>query len=195
VPADDVPEGEGPPERPNRPESGDALPTPTAGGSPLDLVREALARAKASARERGVIRDTKRSSWADSREPRFSGAHPDERDPQRVGSEIDRMVADNGWQETAQVATVLACWDRLVGADLAAHCRPDRLSGGELVLVAESTAWATQVKLMSAAILATLAAELGPSVVTSVRVFGPSGPDWRHGGRRVPGRGPRDTYG
>jgi predicted nucleic acid-binding Zn ribbon protein len=188
VPADDRPGHE------DLPDSGDALPAPTSGGSPLDLVREALARAKASARERGVVRDTKRS-WSDSREPRFSGAHPDDRDPQRVGSEIDRMVADNGWKETAQVATVLACWDRLVGPDLAAHCRPDRLSGGELVLVAESTAWATQVRLMTAAILATLAGELGPTVVTSVRVFGPSGPDWRHGGRRVPGRGPRDTYG
>ncbi|MCW2505730.1 MAG: hypothetical protein JWO79_4014 [Actinomycetia bacterium] len=167
---------------------------PPGGGSPLDLVREALARAKASARERGVIRDTKRK-WTDDREPRFSGAHPDERDPQRVGSEIDRLVADNGWQATAQVATVLACWDRLVGADLASHCRPDRLHDGELVLVAESTAWATQVRLMTAAILAKLAVELGSGVVTSLRVLGPSGPDWRHGGRRVPGRGPRDTYG
>jgi predicted nucleic acid-binding Zn ribbon protein len=105
------------------------------------------------------------------------------------------MVADNGWQETAQVATVLACWDRLVGDDLASHCRPDRLHEGELILVAESTAWATQVRLMTGAILAKLAGELGPSVVRSIRVFGPSGPDWRHGGRRVPGRGPRDTYG
>jgi predicted nucleic acid-binding Zn ribbon protein len=157
-------------------------------------VREALARAKASARERGVVRGTKRRSAAD-REPRFSGPRPDERDPQRVGAEIDRMVADNGWRETAQIATVLACWDRLVGADLASHCRPDRLTDGELVLVAESTAWATQVRLMTAAILAKLAAELGQTVVRSIRVFGPSGPDWRHGGRRVPGRGPRDTYG
>lgn len=162
--------------------------------SPLDLVREALARAKASARERGVVRETKRRSYQD-REPRFSGARPDERDPQLVGAEIDRMVADNGWREDAQVATVLACWDRLVGADLASHCRPDRLTDGELVLVAESTAWATQVRLMTSAILAKLGAELGPTVVRSVRVFGPSGPNWRHGGRRVPGRGPRDTYG
>ncbi len=178
--------------------AGDMPPTgraPQSGGAgPLDLVREALARAKASARERGVVRNAGRT-WSDDRAPRFSGAHPDERDPQRVGAEIDRLVADNGWEQTAQVATVLACWDRLVGADLASHCRPDRLHDGELVLVAESTAWATQVRLMSAAILATLAAELGPSIVRSVRVFGPSGPDWRHGGRRVPGRGPRDTYG
>lgn len=172
----------------------DELPPPSGGASPLDLVREALARAKASARERGVVRDTKRK-WSADREPRFSGAHPDDRDPQRVGAEIDRMVADNGWRETAQVATVLANWDRLVGDDLASHCRPDRLHDGELVLVAESTAWATQVRLMTAAILAKLAGELGPTVVTSLRVFGPSGPDWRHGGRRVPGRGPRDTYG
>ncbi|MDQ1679612.1 MAG: hypothetical protein QOI42_471 [Frankiaceae bacterium] len=165
------------------------------GGGPLDLVREALARAKASARERGVVRDTKKRRY-DDREPRFSGARPDERDPQLLGAAIDGVVADNGWRQPAQIATVLACWDRLVGADLAAHCHPDRLTDGELVLVAESTAWATQVRLMTAAILAKVAAEMGPGVVTSVRVFGPTGPSWRHGARRVSGgRGPRDTYG
>jgi predicted nucleic acid-binding Zn ribbon protein len=165
------------------------------GGSPLDLVREALARAKESARERGVVRETKRRRY-DDREPRYSGARPDERDPTLLGAAIDGVVADNGWRRPAQIATVLACWDRLVGADLAAHCHPDRLTDGELVLVAESTAWATQVRLMTGAILAKVTAELGAGVVTSVRVSGPTGPSWRHGGRRVSGgRGPRDTYG
>ena len=162
--------------------------------APLDLVREALARAKASAKERGVVRDTKRRAAYD-REPRFSGARPDERDPQLIGAEIDRVVTDNGWQETAKIARVLACWDELVGKDLAQHCRPDRLANGELVLIAESTAWATQVRLLTQTILTTLRNEFGPDLVTSIRVFGPTGPDWRHGGRRVPGRGPRDTYG
>jgi predicted nucleic acid-binding Zn ribbon protein len=162
--------------------------------SPLDLVREALARAKASARERGVVRQSKRRGHAD-REPRFSGSGPDERDPQRLGAEIGRVVDERGWREDAQVARVLACWADLVGDDLASHCQPERVQNGELVLVAESTAWATQLRLLSSALLAKLATEFGPSLITSIRIQGPSGPSWRHGGRRVPGRGPRDTYG
>lgn len=95
------------------------------------------------------------------------------------------------------VATVMGRWDALVGPEVAAHCRPERLDDdGVLTLVAESTAWATQLRLLSRSLLSRLAAEVGPDVVRSVRVKGPSAPDWRHGPRRVTGgRGPRDTYG
>ena len=82
-----------------------------------------------------------------------------------------------------------------MGPDLAAHCRPESLSGGELVLVAESTAWATQLRLMTRTLLEHVEREVGKGVVTTVRVHGPTAPSWRHGPRRVKGRGPRDTYG
>ena len=36
---------------------------------------------------------------------------------------------------------------------------------------------------------------VGPDVVTKLVVRGPVGPSWRHGRLRVPGQGPRDTYG
>jgi predicted nucleic acid-binding Zn ribbon protein len=104
-------------------------------------------------------------------------------------------VAAAGWQATLPTATVMGAWDALVGADVAAHCRPERLIDGELVLVAESTAWATQLRLLTRPLLARLRAELGEGVVTRLRVHGPTAPSWRRGPRRVTGRGPRDTYG
>jgi predicted nucleic acid-binding Zn ribbon protein len=64
-----------------------------------------------------------------------------------------------------------------------------------LVLVAESTAWATQLRLLAGRLQARLSAEVGSGVVTRIRVHGPSAPSWRRGPRRVAGRGPRDTYG
>jgi predicted nucleic acid-binding Zn ribbon protein len=69
------------------------------------------------------------------------------------------------------------------------------LRHGELVLEAESTAWATQLRLLSRSILARISAELGPDVVRKLVVRGPTAPDWRHGRLRVKGPGPRDTYG
>ena len=60
---------------------------------------------------------------------------------------------------------------------------------------ADSTAWATQVRLLAPTLLRRLAEELGEGVVERVAVGGPVGPSWRKGLRRVPGRGPRDTYG
>jgi predicted nucleic acid-binding Zn ribbon protein len=82
-----------------------------------------------------------------------------------------------------------------VGPDVAAHCRPERLVAGELTVVAETTAWATQLRLMSRQLLTAIAREVGPDVVRRLRVHGPTAPDWRHGPLRVTGRGPRDTYG
>ena len=70
------------------------------------------------------------------------------------------------------------------------------LRDGELVLQAESTAWATQLRTLQRQLLARLAAGVGEDVVTP----DPGGrarprPSWRHGPRHVRGRGPRDTYG
>ncbi len=125
----------------------------------------------------------------------MTGAGPDANDPQPFGALIDRLVHDRGWERSAADAAVMGRWESLVGADVAAHCHPQSLRDGALVLEAESTAWATQLRLLSGRMLATLARELGPDVVTSIRVQGPTTPSWHKGPRHIAGRGPRDTYG
>jgi predicted nucleic acid-binding Zn ribbon protein len=125
----------------------------------------------------------------------YSGAAPDPRDPQRFGTLLRRLVADRGWESTVATATVLARWEALVGAEIAGHCQPVSLRDGELTLAAESTAWATQLRLLVPTLLGRIRAELGPEVVRRVRVHGPTAPSWGAGPRRIAGRGPRDTYG
>jgi predicted nucleic acid-binding Zn ribbon protein len=105
------------------------------------------------------------------------------------------LVQDRSWERTLNAAGLMPRWAEIVGAEVAEHCRPVRLTDGELVCVAESTAWATQLRLLNRQLLARIAAEVGDGVVTRIRVHGPSAPDWRHGPLRVLGRGPRDTYG
>lgn len=158
-----------------------------------DLVRSVLAQAKAAARARGAAPGAGRrvARPATSR----SGSGPDARDPVLFGAAIARLVAERGWEATTTAASVLAGWDRLVGPEIADHCRPTSLVDGELVLVAESSAWATQLRLLTRTLQVRLAAQVGEGVVTSVVVRGPVQPDWRRGPRRVRGRGPRDTYG
>lgn len=160
---------------------------PAAGADPA---RAALASAKAEARRRGARGGTSRTPAAATRDRTTADG------PEQWGTAIRRLVDERGWRATVQAGSVLGRWEVLVGRDLAAHCRPERLTDGELVLVAESTAWATQVRLLAPAVLARIATELGAGVVTSLRVHGPTAPDWRAGPRRVTGsRGPRDTYG
>jgi predicted nucleic acid-binding Zn ribbon protein len=111
------------------------------------------------------------------------------------GSLVERLVKTRGWQRSKAEATVFANWPRAVGEDIAAHCRPVKLENGELTVEAESTAWATQLRLLAGRLIAGIAKEVGHNVVTTLRIHGPARPDWGAGPRRVRGRGPRDTYG
>nr|WP_255480916.1 DciA family protein [Quadrisphaera sp. RL12-1S] len=124
-----------------------------------------------------------------------SGARPDARDPQTVSSSIGRLVSERGWRTPVAVGGVMGRWADVVGAEVAAHCQPETFSEGELVVRADSTAWATQVRLLTATVLRRLDEDLGEGVVTRLVVRGPAGPSWRAGSRSAGGRGPRDTYG
>lgn len=66
---------------------------------------------------------------------------------------------------------------------------------GVLVLRADSTAWATQIKLLMPTLTQKLDDEVGQGRISEIKVLGPNAPSWKHGLRSVPGRGPRDTYG
>lgn len=125
----------------------------------------------------------------------WSGAAPDGRDPAPIGASVADLVTERKWETTLRAAGILARWEQIVGAEIASHCRPERLENGELTCVAESTAWATQIRLLSSQLLTRISTDLGPDVVRRIRVHGPTAPDWRHGPLRVTGRGPRDTYG
>jgi predicted nucleic acid-binding Zn ribbon protein len=118
-------------------------------------------------------------------------------DPQPLGTAIDGLLADHGWRQRAAVGGAFGRWAQIVGTELAAHARPESFADGELVVTADSTAWATQLRLLASQLVRRLNAELGDGTVRRVRVRGPSGePGPRRGGWRVSdGRGPRDTYG
>ena len=174
-----------------------------------DLAGPELARAVLDAAQarRQAARPRRRTSRSDGdgpdggdggaryRKRGYSGPGPDPRDPQPFGAVLARMIKARGWQKPAAEATVFGAWEKVVGPDIAAHSRPVRLADGELTVEAESTAWATQLRLMAAALLKRIAAEVGHNVVKKLHIHGPSAPSWSRGPRRVQGRGPRDTYG
>ncbi len=178
--------------------SGDSVGNPGTTESGLrgsDLARDALKAAQASARARGQTGRAGGTTGQSRRRRRWSGATPDERDPQPLGRLAARLAANRGWAGRLAGGEVMSKWAALVGADVAEHTEPVALVGGELTVRADSTAWATQLRLLQRALLAKIAAEVGNGVVKRLKVQGPSAPSWRHGPRHVPGRGPRDTYG
>jgi predicted nucleic acid-binding Zn ribbon protein len=169
------------------------------------LAREALAQAKADALARGVRparpqdNSPQRPGAADPSSSRRPGRRPRRDDPEPLNAAIGGLIDSRGWREAAAVGSVFGRWAQIVGPDLAAHTRPDSLADGELTVTADSTAWATQVRLLAPQLVRRLNAELGDGSVQRVKVRGPAsaaGPARRPGEWRVRGgRGPRDTYG
>ncbi|MEP7036560.1 MAG: DciA family protein, partial [Actinomycetota bacterium] len=117
------------------------------------------------------------------------------RDPSLLGDQMDRLLVDRGWKVDVAVGAVMGRWATIVGDDVAGHCTPVTFADGILTVRADSTAWATQLRLMSSSILGRLEAEVGKDTVTELRVQGPSAPSWTRGLRKSTGPGPRDTYG
>jgi len=116
-------------------------------------------------------------------------------DPQPLGAAIEGLLDDQGWRTAAAVGSVFGRWEQIVGAALAAHTRPGGFTDGELVVIADSTAWATQVRLLRAQLIRRLNDELGDGTVTGVKVRGPAPPRQQGQWRVRDTRGPRDDYG
>jgi predicted nucleic acid-binding Zn ribbon protein len=175
---------------------------PTGGGAAehddtgLDLARS-IARGLAGSRRTAKRRTPPRAGRRMRRvDPEASGAHPDDRDPQLLDSTIGRLIAEQGWGTDVRVHGVFTRWEHLVGHDVALHCTPEAYADGKLTVRTDSTAWATQMRLLAPTVLRRLNGELGEGTVTLIDVQGPTGPNWKRGLRSVrDGRGPRDTYG
>jgi predicted nucleic acid-binding Zn ribbon protein len=173
---------------------------PPPGLSGIDLVRRTLEEARAAARAQG--KDAGRGRATNPLPRRvagqrrsWSGPGPDIRDPQPMGRVARDIAKKRGWSGRVAEGTVLGQWAAVVGHQIADHASPTALNEGVLSVAAESTAWATQLRMIQAQLLAKIAAAVGHGVVTSLKITGPAAPSWRKGPRHISGRGPRDTYG
>ena len=180
------------PDEPQSPEQPEAAPEHAADG--LDLART-LARVTARSTP-GRKSAARRTTGRAPRTGRVSGAHPDDRDPQTLDAALTRVVDDHGWQVDLKVASMFARWGELVGSEIGEHSRAESFADGKLVVRTDSTAWATQLRLLAPTVVRRLNDDLGHGTVVVIEVLGPHAPSWKHGTRSVrDGRGPRDTYG
>jgi predicted nucleic acid-binding Zn ribbon protein len=144
---------------------------------------------QAQAADRLLRRTTKGPLAKKTRKSTRSG-----RDPELLGSALDKLVIESGWEQESSMAKLLNSWPAIVGPEIADHCTPAGFEEGTLRLTAESTAWATQLRLLQNQIMAKIAGEVGDGVVTKISIYGPQSPSWKKGAWHVAGRGPRDTY-
>jgi predicted nucleic acid-binding Zn ribbon protein len=191
----------GPGENTSNPEPDAGPPDRLSGLAGMDLVRRVLEDARGAARTQGKdvgrgrrLPPTRRVAGTGSRR-RWSGPGPDGRDPQSLGSAVGDVAKKQGWSSRVAEGAVFGQWPSVVGHHIADHSTPTALRDGVLSVSAESTAWATQLRIIQNQVLAKIAAKVGDGVVTSLRITGPVAPSWRKGRLHIAGRGPRDTYG
>ncbi|MEW2082137.1 DciA family protein [Streptomyces sp. NPDC005283] len=174
--------------------SGESPKVPESSG--VDLARVALRAAKEQAKAQGAAAQQKKQARRGG--GLRSGARADGRDPLPLGAAINRLITERGWETPAAVGGVMGRWPQIVGPDLANHCVPQKYDEDERVLTVQcdSTAWATQLRLLAPRLVARLNEDLGQGTVKLIKVLGPGGPPRRYGPLRAPGSvGPGDTYG
>jgi predicted nucleic acid-binding Zn ribbon protein len=117
------------------------------------------------------------------------------RDPRGIDAVLDNLTKKLGWNSPLAQADLLASWPLIAGEETAEHSTPAGIDEGVLTVQCDSTAWATQLRLMRTQLTTAIAVQYPDAGITSVRFEGPNAPSWKRGPRAIPGRGPRDTYG
>ncbi|HET6241289.1 MAG TPA: DciA family protein, partial [Arthrobacter sp.] len=123
----------------------------------IDAAQAALNRMRDAAAARGEIRRKAppRPGAAPQKPGRSSGGtrgfgqfHGTGRDPLGLGKVVGRLVAERGWSSPVAVGSVMAQWGALVGPEISAHCTPESFTDTTLHVRCDSTAWATQLRLL-----------------------------------------------
>lgn len=141
------------------------------------------------------------SNFGRTTEDQFSSAGPDVRDPATISKLVENLIVSRGWDLNLVAGKITALWPEIVGEQIADHVEIENIkldpagTSGVIILRADSTAWATQMKLFLPAVQEKIDQEFGAGIFTDIQVLGPTAPSWKYGLRSVSGRGPRDTYG
>lgn len=184
-------------ERTPGPEEAGAEREPAGGapGVPFDPTGLDLARAIADQVAHAVPPAQVRARKEPKRRPAASERRRNA-DPTPLSDALGELIRAEGWATDLSVHALLGRWPSLVGDAVAQHSAPESFAAGVVTVRTDSTAWASQLRLMTPLLLAKLNAALGDGTIKRITVEGPDAPSWKHGPRSVrDGRGPRDTYG
>ncbi|MFJ3438843.1 DciA family protein [Streptomyces cyaneofuscatus] len=140
--------------------------------SGADLARIALNQARQAAKQRGAN---------EARAPRRHRANPvrrDGREPSGFAAVLQTLMTDRAWELPAAGGTVLERWPDITAAiapQLPNHVRAVTFhpETGQLDLLPESPAYATQLRLISSRIITAANATTGTGTVRTIRVLPP----------------------
>lgn len=121
---------------------------------------------------------------------------PTPTDPQLLADLLSHLIEERDWKGGIAEGTLFSTWPEVVGPEISLHATPISLLDGVLTLQTSSTAWATQLQLVTPDLLRSIQTSAPGALVEAITVIGPGRPSWKRGVRTIRGaQGPRDTYG
>ena len=109
---------------------------------------------------------------------------------------MSELISNRDWRQGLAEGNIFSDWEKIVGGEIASHSTPISLVDGRLTIQTSSTAWATQLTLISSDLLKTISSSSPGALVEELNLIGPHAPNWKKGLRTIRGaKGPRDTYG
>ena len=91
------------------------------------------------------------------------------RGPRHIRDGLNRLLGGLGSPSADVLVALFEHWPAVAGPTLAAHTRPARLVHRRLVVDVDDPAWAAQVRLLEAELLARLAERVGQGRVQFIR--------------------------
>lgn len=117
-------------------------------------------------------------------------------DPEKLSDLLSELVTTKDWKRGLAEGNLFSKWPEVVGLEISANCEPITLLDGRLTIRAQSTAWATQLRLLAPDLLKSIQSQTEGALVDELYILGPTAPSWKRGLRTIRGaKGPRDTYG
>ena len=118
------------------------------------------------------------------------------KDPKSLNDVMSELISNRDWRQGLAEGNIFSDWEKIVGGEIASHSTPISLVDGRLTIQTSSTAWATQLTLISSDLLKTISSSSPGALVEELNLIGPHAPNWKKRLRTIRGaKGPRDTYG
>ncbi len=88
----------------------------------------------------------------------------------RVGESLPAVTRNLAGPDGVHLVNLVSTWPEVVGASVASHSRPLRLTGHTLTIAVDQPGWATELTYLETQLRARIDTALGPGVVTTVKV-------------------------
>jgi predicted nucleic acid-binding Zn ribbon protein len=86
-----------------------------------------------------------------------------------IQSVIGEVIKDLNIENELRISRIFSCWEEIVGAEISRRAKPKRLTKNTLYISVTSSAWASELSMMSEKLIDKINSFTGEKVVKSLK--------------------------